>query len=100
MLVENREISELNKQIIELERWKKRKDSSFREKKHRKDLDVVDIDGKRLRWGDFKKKFKEDINKNRKMTMKDFVMYKGDPEKEKLLHWTMANGFLSDDSDD
>ena len=55
--------------------------------KRRKDQDLVHIDGKQTTWGDFKKKFSEDVQRRQKKGAFTFTMNKGDPDKEKKLYW-------------
>ena len=61
---------------------------------------MVHIDGKKHKWADFKKKFEEDMKRNKSVTEKTFTLNRGDINKEKQMRWKRStNGFSSDDSD-
>lgn len=60
---------------------------------------MVNINGTRLRWGQFKKQFLEDAGK-KNWQSKELVLNQGDPLKEKGLYWSRKEGFSSDHSDD
>ena len=72
--------------------------------KLRKPEEVVNIDGKKIKWGDFNKKFYEDIERKLKngeeVQRHEFLMNLNDPLKEKRLIWTSRLGFLSENSED
>jgi len=60
--------------------------------KQRKPDESVNIEGKQVTWGSFSKKFYEDlerqINKGEDVKYKDFIINKGDINKEKMLEWS------------
>ena len=68
-------------------------------KKPRLDSDVVNIDGKNVRWGHFKKKWLEEARTKQQPNNK-WLINKGNEKTEKQLHWDHRSGFRSDDSDD
>ena len=72
--------------------------------RQRKPDEVVNIDGKKLKWGEFNKKFYEDIEKRitagEDVKHREFLMNLGDPLKEKKLIWNSRLGFNSENSED
>lgn len=72
-------------------------------RKHR-DEDELNIDGRPRKWGEFTKKFHEDIDRKKKQGQevreKSFVLNLNNPRKEKLLTWHYQMGFFSENSDD
>lgn len=58
----------------------------------------MNVNGKDVKWGDFKRRVRRESEKN--PGNKTFILNKGDPEKEKVLHYHMDLGFYSDNSED
>ena len=96
---EGRSISEFNEKLIKVIRFKLKNQNHKKQPKTRKDTDIVNIDGKRQRWADFKKKFLEDA-KRKNVEAQRFTLNKGDPDREKYMVWNKKMGFFSEDSDD
>jgi len=75
-------------------------------KKHwrteRQDNDVVNINGKKQRWKQFKNKFYEDLDdaivRGEQVKFVEFVLNQGQPN-EKLIIWDDRHGFMSEDSE-
>ena len=74
-----------------------------KEKKQRDPDEYVDINGKQIKWGQFKRKFygeiKKKIDSGRQVDTVEFIMNK-DKENEKLMRWSYKNGFVSENSED
>lgn len=72
-------------------------------KRERRSQEIVDIDGTRSQWGQFKRRFEEDrlrqSAQGEEAKNAQFVLNQ-DQENEKLLVWHHLNGFRSEDSDD
>ena len=71
-------------------------------RKDRQDNDIVDINGKKQRWKQFKSKFYEDldaaIQRGEQVKFQEFVLNQGQPN-EKLIIWDDRHGFMSEDSE-
>jgi len=71
-------------------------------RKDRHDNDIVDINGKKQRWKQFKSKFYEDldaaIQRGEQVKFQEFVLNQGQPN-EKLIIWDDRHGFMSEDSE-
>ena len=68
-------------------------------KKPRQDSDVVNIDGKNVIWGKFKKRWQQEAAAKQQPKNK-WLINKGNKKTEKFLYWDKSYGFRSDDSDD
>ena len=65
----------------------------------RKNDQIVNIDGKNVKWGLFEQNFLEEAKLN-KLRFQKFTLNKDDRNKEKTLIWKKNEGWISDDSDD
>ena len=71
----------------------------------RKDDEEVQINYENVTWGQFKRRFEEDMNNKFKLgdpipPSMVWLLNKGDRQKEKQLYWSKAYGFHSDNSED
>ena len=59
--------------------------------REQKPEEEVNIDGKVVKWGQFKKKFHEDIERmtraGQQIPRQEFFINLGDPNKEKIMIW-------------
>ena len=90
---------------------KKRLDQNFvhvssqkrKPKKEPKDDKVVNIDGEKKPWSQFKRKWAEELDRRagqgESVRNAQFVLNMNSPN-EKLLEWNYRSGFRSEDSDD
>lgn len=76
------------------------KNKSWR--RDRADNDIVNINGKKQKWGQFKSKFYEDLDasnaRKEELKLVQFVVNQGQPN-EKLMFWNAGYGFQSEDSE-
>ena len=72
-------------------------------KKEPKDDKVVNIDGEKKPWSQFKRKWAEELDRRasqgESVRNAQFVLNMNSPN-EKLLEWNYRSGFMSEDSDD
>ena len=72
-------------------------------KKEPKDDKVVNIDGEKKPWSQFKRKWAEELDRRagqgESVRNAQFVLNMNSPN-EKLLEWNYRSGFRSEDSDD
>ena len=76
---------------------------SKKKKPARKDSDIVNIDGKKQTWRQFKAEWTEDLSEktsNGELIKKRTFIMNQDKKNEKLLTWHYKNGYTSEDSDD
>jgi len=72
-------------------------------KKERRSYELVNVDGVKKPWGQFKRQFEEEVKRRAEegdlVKNAQFILNK-DKANEKLLEWNFKSGFRSEDSDD